>query len=227
VYIEALDVYYRKCIFKLDGLLDPANVWPLWQIEEVLGGSELGRITLMNMRKVELNLFWHRLPDASIERAEGEAGNYEKLAEFEGDKRAERLERAVQVLRQAGQLTSVILTWKEIPTRPGEESQSDLRMKEKVLQSLGALTRTRLTSGDIVASDAVEATILGQLHNLNRSMTKSKHNRVRSRAYVRTAMQKQIRFKTDHIMQMELVEATEHGTKKANNIESKRLSYFG
>jgi hypothetical protein len=174
-YVEALDVYYRKSVFKFDGLLDPANVWPLWQIEEVLGGSELGRVTLANMRKVELNLFWHLLPNGGVANAAiaNVGSKYGNLCKSEGDKRVERLGRAVQVLKNAYQLKSVIVTWKEIPARNGEK-HPDWELKEKILRSLGALTGTRIVAGDIVASEEVETAVTALIQELNQFLSCSK-----------------------------------------------------
>lgn len=186
LYVEALDVYYRKSVFKFDGLLDPANIWPLWQIEEVLGGSELGKIALKNMRKVELNLFWHRLPEGGIVIS-GEDGEYGSLAITEGGKRIERLSRAVQVLKKAENLKTIALTWKEIPYRRDEEAKNDWEIKEKVLETLGGLHGVKLVAGDIVASDEMEKLILDLVPDLNHvtmSTPKFRRSRVGSRAYV-------------------------------------------
>jgi hypothetical protein len=172
--IEALDVYYRKCVFKFDGLLDPANIWPLWQIEEVLGGSELGKMTLANMRRVELNLFWHPLPDGGVTKSAKATvgGQYGNMCRSEGDKRIERLARAVQILRNAQQLRTVTLTWKEIPARSGEE-QPDWALKEEVLHTLRALRCARVVAGDVVAAGDVEVAIVALIRDLNRSFSSS------------------------------------------------------
>ena len=182
---EALAVYYRKCVFKFEGLLDPANICPLWGIEELLGGSEAGVVTLANMRQVELNLFWHRLPDGGIEQMSEGGGVYEVVSKSEVEKRVERLGRAVQVLRRAERLQNVHLTWKEIPMRLGEEGPNNWDVKEKVLNTLSAFGGVRIKAGDIVASNEVELSILQMIDRLNISTLRPKHHsRVRSRAYV-------------------------------------------
>jgi hypothetical protein len=157
----------------------------LWQIEEVLGGSELGRVTLASMRKIELNLFWHRLPDGGIE-VTNVAGQYENLRKTEGEKRLERLERAVQVFRQAPSLKTVTLTWKEIPYRKDEAVGDDWSLKAKILGSLGALSGCHVVPGDVVASDEVEMALLGLVKAINASTTPMTgfRGRLESRAYV-------------------------------------------
>ncbi|KIW06802.1 uncharacterized protein PV09_02482 [Verruconis gallopava] len=215
LYVEALDLFYRKCVFKFDGLLDPANIWPLWQVEEVLGGSELGLVTLANMRKVELNLFWHRLPDGGVaNRALANSGSdYRTVFKSEIDKRVERLGRAVQVLKRAEQLRTVVLTWKEIPSRSGEEP-ADWPLKEKVLRTLGALRGPKFVIGDLVASAIVERSILALIAEWNATdpesvdrLSPQPSGCVRQREY------------------LDLVEQ-QQSLAKFNNQSSKHRSYF-
>ena len=184
ICFEALDTYYRKCTFHFEGLLDPGNIVPLYALEEVFATIDAGRAILRNMRKVELNLFWHRLPGGGI-GSETVSDTYGAVSMDECDKRVERLERVVQVLRRAEQLRSVTLTWKEIPPRPGEEGPCDWAMKEKVLQTLGALTGVRIIEGDLVTSSQTEQSIVAMIRHLNVCTSKPrKHNRVGSRHLV-------------------------------------------
>lgn len=173
VYIEARDLYYRRCTFKIDGLLDPSNVWPLWQIEEVLGGTELGKCTLSRIRRLELNLFWHRLPGGGVANAAliNEGGDYGSVYRSEVDKRVERLHRAVDVLKRAQDLVVVSVTWKEIPALKGEE-QTDWKARERVmsaLSGLGGMRGVRIIPGDIVADDEIEIRVLAFIQELNRA----------------------------------------------------------
>jgi hypothetical protein len=162
LHAEALDVYFRNTTFKIEGAIDTANVWCLWQVEEVLGASEVGMAMLRRMRKVELCFFWHKLPEGGVGAgaALANTGGYGGVVISEAEKRRERVHRAVDVLQRAPCLGTVVVSWKEVPRRREEEEESGAwEVRENVLSPLERLKGVRFLIGDCVGSAAVEGGI--------------------------------------------------------------------
>jgi hypothetical protein len=159
---EALDVYYRITTFQIEGAIDTGNVWCLWQIEDVLGGSDLGIALLKRMRKVELCFFWHRLPVGGVSTgpALANAAGYGNVVVSEIEKRKERVQRVIDVLERAQSLGTILISWKEVPRWKDEEEEKNAwEVRQQILSPLERVKGVRFLVEDCVASAPVEAGI--------------------------------------------------------------------
>jgi hypothetical protein len=159
---EALNVYFRNTTFRIEGAIDTGNVWCLWQVEEVLGGSDVGIALLKRMRKVEICFFWHKLPEGGVSTgpALANAGVYGNVIVSEIEKRKDRVQRVIDVLDRAQRLGTILITWKEVPRRKEEEEESGAwEVRRQILSPLEKVQGVRFLVGDCVSSAAVEAGI--------------------------------------------------------------------
>jgi hypothetical protein len=142
----------------------------MWQVEEVLAGSEVGKAVLSRMRRVELGCFWYRVPGGGVGGMVGALANinaaYGGVCRTEVQKRRERVQRIVEVLQKAERLSVLRVTWKEIPTRKDEEDE-EWDVKQGILEPLRGVRVVRLLPGDIIASDKVEKGLVGFLRELD------------------------------------------------------------
>lgn len=160
-------------MWRLEGLLDSANVWALWQVENAL----LASAVLERIRRVEIVGFWAPVPEggvvaagalaslygldagykafAGVEKEEVVPWPYGRVVWEEVRRRRERVQRAVDVLVLARDLRTVVITWKEISRRDGEGDEG-WEARREALRPLGKLRGwVRFSTGDSVAPENI------------------------------------------------------------------------
>jgi len=176
IHYEATEAYYRKATFKIQGLLDSMNPWAMWDLEEVLAESKDGKVVLGKVRRIEVGLFWAWLPQPTFKRVSGENEEVEEIIrprEEELMRRVERMRRAVDVLKKAGRLTVLTVTWKEVaPVRIEGvvEDAWEWDARRAVLEPLKSLAGVRVVEGDLIAGQVIEEGIRGLLRGMDREL---------------------------------------------------------
>jgi hypothetical protein len=126
---------------------------------------------LSRIRRVEISGFWFKVPGGGVDgvTAGPATGKYAEAARLEVERRKERMEKAVEVLRLASDLRVVILTWKELGRSSGEWDEG-WEARRAVLSPLEGLRikDVRFEIGEIVAEEDVVACFEEYVRELNR-----------------------------------------------------------